>query len=754
MRELKLPPSSSPDTKSGDLYLQKRCNHPIYCDGPILKSVQLAGVFDEDKTFVDMPTRKPVKDIVSAFSQLPANASKDALTQFVNDNFYPAGSDIEVAVLEDWTDNPPFLDGVTDPVLRGYGMALHNQWKKLARRQSTKPLCDGCETSLLPVNHTFITSGSNSSRELHYWDTYYIELGLLKSGLYKTAKGVLQNLLDLVNVYGFVPTGGRIYYTDRSEPPLLALMVKTYYDATKDLDFVARALPLLKKEHTFWETYRGVNVTYTRNATISLGKRQADVSQVVTSRVSTFGPNLIEEAQTGDDPGSDSQQSGTTAAYIRPEEYRNDVVLASTQFSTPDLISEAVSGSDLYAASEAGTTPGIQYTSPSTIRTTPDLVEMALRRRSLTIDTDNPFANFTSEQLEILGSVAINDTIAVNLNAILYQAEIIIADFCTLVNNGTSADESVAYRNRAEERWQTLFDLTYNPKTGMFSDYHIGPAQQTNIWSMSALWPYWAFGDKVPADGAKLALATISDLHDRFPGGLPNTFYNTSLGWDFPNVHPPLQHVAINSVTAAEKRLGADSSVSSKFTGIAVSIVQSSINSAFCNWYTSGGSITGVLDSFGPGSSGGVGVSYESYQLGPDGNILTTTNATSPGDYSWTNGITLWLFDQYKTQIQLPKCPNIELKLVDTRTATSAAPAPTLPVASPKYSTAPATSASPTAVPPTSTPVTTPPATTSAAPTSSPPPPQTTCVVKRKCSRCKCRVKRKGLFRRKALVRT
>ncbi|KAJ2463045.1 hypothetical protein EV174_007019, partial [Coemansia sp. RSA 2320] len=205
-------------------------------------------------------------------------------------------------------------------------MALHNQWKGLARRRNTDFLCDGCETSLLPVNYTFFVAGSNSSREIRYWDSYYIGLGLIKSGLLKSARGLLQNLLDLVGLYGFVPTGGRIYYTDRSEPPLLALMVKNYYEATLDLDFVARALPLLKAEHQFWDTHRSVNVTYTRKGSsnsTSLGRRQSDQFQTVTSKTTMFGPSLFQTAL----------DQGSGGGVLRPESYSDDYITFKTQFA-------------------------------------------------------------------------------------------------------------------------------------------------------------------------------------------------------------------------------------------------------------------------------------------------------------------------------------------------------------------------------------------------------------------------------------
>lgn len=53
-----------------------------------------------------------------------------------------------------------------------------------------------------------------------------------------TVKGILENLLCLVEEYGYVPTGNRIYYDGRSQPPLLVQMMATYYTFTKDKSFI------------------------------------------------------------------------------------------------------------------------------------------------------------------------------------------------------------------------------------------------------------------------------------------------------------------------------------------------------------------------------------------------------------------------------------------------------------------------------------------------------------------------------------
>lgn len=67
-------------------------------------------------------------------------------------------------------------------------------------------------------------------RESYYWDSYFTILGLLSCNMPNTTRNVIDNLLDDVANFGFVPNGGRIYYLDRSQPPLLSDMVVKYYD--------------------------------------------------------------------------------------------------------------------------------------------------------------------------------------------------------------------------------------------------------------------------------------------------------------------------------------------------------------------------------------------------------------------------------------------------------------------------------------------------------------------------------------------
>lgn len=98
-------------------------------------------------------------------------------------------------------------------------------------------------------------------REFYYWDSYWIIRGLLYSEMFDTAKGMLKNFFSIIDRYGYIPNGGRIYYLRRSHPPLLTTMVHSYVEFTKDQEFLKEALPYLEREYQFFENnyMRNVN---------------------------------------------------------------------------------------------------------------------------------------------------------------------------------------------------------------------------------------------------------------------------------------------------------------------------------------------------------------------------------------------------------------------------------------------------------------------------------------------------------------
>jgi len=68
--------------------------------------------------------------------------------------------------------------------------------------------------SLLPLPGITAIPGDRF-RELYYWDSYWVIKGLLVSGMTETATSEVRNLLSLLETYGHVPNGARVYYICR-----------------------------------------------------------------------------------------------------------------------------------------------------------------------------------------------------------------------------------------------------------------------------------------------------------------------------------------------------------------------------------------------------------------------------------------------------------------------------------------------------------------------------------------------------------
>lgn len=97
-------------------------------------------------------------------------------------------------------------------------------------------------------------------REIYYWDSFFIIKGLLASRMLDTVRGMIENMQYLVESFGFVPNGNRVYYLNRSQPPLLTWCAYAYYNETKDTKFLESILPTLKKEMDFFQSNRSLQM--------------------------------------------------------------------------------------------------------------------------------------------------------------------------------------------------------------------------------------------------------------------------------------------------------------------------------------------------------------------------------------------------------------------------------------------------------------------------------------------------------------
>jgi len=190
----------------------------VWSDAPsqLLQTINIANLFVDPKTFVDKPTSQPPSSVLSSFNSLnnnaPQNATFDQLTQFVDTSFSGEGTELEALPLPGFTDSPAFLGNVSDGLVKAFTQTVHGFWTQLVRGTNSSTLCDGvqCESSLIPLNHTFVVPGGRF-REQYYWDSFWIVEGLLESELFSVVNDTLQNFMDELDTIGFIPNGGRIY---------------------------------------------------------------------------------------------------------------------------------------------------------------------------------------------------------------------------------------------------------------------------------------------------------------------------------------------------------------------------------------------------------------------------------------------------------------------------------------------------------------------------------------------------------------
>ncbi len=110
----------------------------------------------------------------------------------------------------------------------------------------------------LPYPYT-VPCPEGTFQEMYYWDTFFTNEGLLKDGRSDLALGNVENVMYMVERYGYMPNGSRTWYLNRSQPPYLAWMVESVFEQTRDTLWLSRAYDVIAKEYAFWVDERSVS---------------------------------------------------------------------------------------------------------------------------------------------------------------------------------------------------------------------------------------------------------------------------------------------------------------------------------------------------------------------------------------------------------------------------------------------------------------------------------------------------------------
>jgi alpha,alpha-trehalase len=244
-----------------------------------------------------------------------------------------------------------------------------------------------------------------------------------------TARDLLTNLLETVRLYGFVPNGSRRYYDNRSQPPLLAAMMRLYEQRTGDSSFVRRHLSLLEKEYEYWMREQSIRLN-------SDGKAKTRHHVLNLYRARTDRP--------------------------RPESYYEDV--EQTANMTPAQQVEFYS--NIASVAESGWDFSSRWMNFSAMA---DLLK------------DPSFAALkpNEQQNQLLQLLILTDLVPFDLNGILYQYERTLQMyFCRWSHEQIDFDSRCQwYGKQARRRYDAMHLFLYDQKAGIWSDYNVKQRQ-------------------------------------------------------------------------------------------------------------------------------------------------------------------------------------------------------------------------------------------------------------------------------------
>jgi alpha,alpha-trehalase len=125
--------------------------------------------------------------------------------------------------------------------------------EKIDLRRLPTELAQIREQGLLYLPKPYVVPGGRFN-EMYGWDSYFIQMGLLRNNRIELAKDVADDVLYEIREYGKILNANRTYYLTRSQPPFLTQMLLAVYRRTQDRKWLEESVPAIEKYYRYWTT--------------------------------------------------------------------------------------------------------------------------------------------------------------------------------------------------------------------------------------------------------------------------------------------------------------------------------------------------------------------------------------------------------------------------------------------------------------------------------------------------------------------
>ena len=303
-------------------------------------------------------------------------------------------------------------------------------WEKISLRTLAQGQAPVPAPGLLYLPRPYVVPGGRFN-EMYGWDSFFIQMGLLRDGDVALAADMADNALYEIRAYGKILNANRTYYLTRSQPPFLTGMLLAVFARTKDRKWLAASLPEIEKYYQYWTSEPHLTPQTGLSRYFDSGSGPAP--EVVSSELDKRGRTDYDLVK----------------AYFRTHNHITDYDVSQFYDARRDRLTEAFYQGDR-SMRESG------------------------------FDPSNRFGPFSADIVHYN---------PVCLNSLLYLMEMQTAEILKLLDREREAER---WTQRAADRAAAINRLSWDENQGLYFDYDFALKRVRRYPFLTTFYPLWA----------------------------------------------------------------------------------------------------------------------------------------------------------------------------------------------------------------------------------------------------------------------